>query len=348
LGAFFDIIHQDPVLSQVKLIAEPWDLGEGGYQVGNFPVGWTEWNGRYRDTVRRFWKGDGGVVSELATRLCGSSDLYERSGRRPYASINFVTCHDGFTLHDLVSYNDRHNQDNGQENRDGIDNNLSWNHGTEGSTRDCEIIALRERQQRNFLAFLLSSQGVPMLCAGDELGRTQAGNNNAYCQDNETSWVDWVLDQRRQVLLDFTRRLVRFRAEHPNLRRRKFFQDRQIRGAAGKEIIWLRPDGREMTDEEWHSDAVRTLGIHLSGEHLDMVDESGEPLHDDALLILLNAHFEAVAFRLPPQNGHAHWEPVFDTAARAAAVQNRTGSETYELLGRSLAVLRQPSPRARA
>jgi isoamylase len=341
LGAFFDIIHQDPVLSQVKLIAEPWDLGQGGYQVGNFPVGWTEWNGRYRDTVRRFWKGDGGVVSELATRLCGSSDLYERSGRRPYASINFVTCHDGFTLHDLVSYNDRHNEANGEENRDGIGENLSWNHGAEGPTDDPEIITLRERQKRNFLAFLLLSQGVPMICAGDEIGRTQQGNNNAYCQDNEVSWLDWNLDQPRQTLLDFARSLIRFRAEHPTLRRRNFFQDRQIRGTAEKELEWLRPDGAEMTDEEWRSDTVRTLGVRLSGEFLDLTDESGERVRDDTLLILFNAHHEPVACKLPPRDRHAPWQRVFDTADPTAGPYTWTGVRAYKLAGRALAVFRQ-------
>ncbi len=341
LGAFFDIIHQDPVLSQVKLIAEPWDLGEGGYQVGNFPVGWTEWNGRYRDTVRRFWKGDGGVVSEVATRLCGSSDLYERNGRRPYASINFVTCHDGFTLHDLVSYNDRHNEANGEENRDGIGENLSWNHGAEGPTDDHEIVTLRERQKRNFLAFLLLSQGVPMICAGDELGRTQKGNNNAYGQDNEVSWLDWNLDQPRRTLLDFTRKLIQFHAAHPTLRRRKFFQDRQIRGAAEKELMWLRPDGAEMTDEEWRSDAVRTLGVRLSGEFLDMIDESGERVRDDTLLILFNAHHETVRFTLAPRDRLASWQRVFDTADPAAEAAEWSGERPYEVAGRSLVVFFQ-------
>jgi isoamylase len=343
LGAFFDVIHQDPVLAQVKLIAEPWDLGEGGYQVGNFPVGWTEWNGKYRDTVRRFWKGDPGVVSELATRLCGSSDLYEHSGRRPYASINFVTCHDGFTLCDLVSYNERHNVPNGEENRDGIDNNLSWNHGAEGPTDDPAIVALRERQARNFLAFLLLSQGVPMLCAGDELDRTQQGNNNAYCHDSEVSWLDWDLDERQQALLSFTRQLIRFRAEHPNLRRRKFFQDRQIRGTAEKDVMWLQPDGGEMTDEEWRSDQVRALGIRLSGEHLDMVDESGTRLTDLALLILLNAHFEAVSFFLPPHDRSIRWARVFDTTDPQAGPADWTGDDAYELAQRSLAVFLQPA-----
>ncbi|HET7439338.1 MAG TPA: glycogen debranching protein GlgX, partial [Nitrospira sp.] len=242
LSAFFDIIHQDPVLSQVKLIAEPWDLGEGGYQVGNFPPGWAEWNGRYRDTIRRYWKGDGGQVAELAYRLSGSSDLYEGGGRRPHASINFVTAHDGFTLHDLVSYNQKHNEANGENNGDGTDDNLSWNCGVEGSTTKPSIVALRERQKRNMLATLLLSQGVPMICGGDEMGRTQRSNNNAYCQDNEISWVDWKLNTPQQALLAFTKSLIMLRQQHPVFRRRRFFQGRRIRGAEVKDISWLRPD----------------------------------------------------------------------------------------------------------
>lgn len=239
LDAFFDVIHQDPVISQVKLIAEPWDLGEGGYQVGNFPVGWAEWNGKYRDTIRKYWKGDGGQVSELAYRLTGSSDLYQDDGRRPYASINFVTCHDGFTLADLVSYNGKHNQSNGEENRDGTDDNLSWNCGAEGPTDEPSVLALRERQTRNFLTTLLISQGVPMLCGGDEVGRTQRGNNNAYWQDNELSWLDWHLDRRAQRLLEFTRRVIRLRLEHPELHRRKFFQGRPLCDANMKDLVWF-------------------------------------------------------------------------------------------------------------
>ncbi|HXH06259.1 MAG TPA: glycogen debranching protein GlgX, partial [Vicinamibacterales bacterium] len=258
LGAFFDIIHQDPVLSQVKLIAEPWDLGEGGYQVGNFPTKWTEWNGKYRDAVRRFWRGDGGLVSELATRLSGSSDLYAHSGRRPYASINFVTSHDGFTLADLVSYNEKHNEANGEDNRDGEPHNLSWNCGVEGPTDDPAIRALRWRQMRNFMATLLLSQGVPMLSGGDEVARTQQGNNNAYCHDSELTWTPWDLDAERRAFLEFTRRLVWFRRSQPVLRRRRFFQGRAIRGV--KDIVWLDPSGREMTDEAWNAPDARSLG----------------------------------------------------------------------------------------
>ncbi len=342
LGAFFDIIHQDPVLSQVKLIAEPWDLGEGGYQVGNFPVGWTEWNAKYRDGVRRFWKGEHPCVSELATRLTGSSDLYERSSRRPYASINFVTAHDGFTLHDLVSYDHKHNEANGEENRDGHDDNISCNHGAEGPTDDPAILELRERQKRNFLALLLASQGVPMLCGGDEIGRTQHGNNNAYCQDNELSWFDWDLDTRRQALLDFTRRLIRVRRDHPNLRRRKFFQDRKIRGGHEKDIMWLASTGLEMSDEEWNSGWLRVLGLRLGGEMLDMVDEFGEPVYDDTLLILLNAHCEPVPFTLPAYNGAGSWHVLIDTADPEEEPGARTyaSGEVVPLPDRSMLLLR--------
>jgi isoamylase len=257
LGAFFDIIHQDPVISQVKLIAEPWDLGEGGYQVGNFPTKWTEWNGKYRDAVRRFWRGDDGVVSELATRLAGSSDLYEQSGRRPYASVNFITAHDGFTLADLVSYRQKHNEANGEENRDGENHNLSWNCGVEGPTDDRRIQDLRERQRRNLVATLMFSSGVPMISGGDELGRTQHGNNNGYCQDNEISWTHWDLSPAQREFHDLTRREVRLWKDHPLLRRRKFFQGRRIRGADVLDFTWVDPSGQEMRDESWSSPAVR-------------------------------------------------------------------------------------------
>src|SRR6185369_1792584 len=253
LGAFFDIIHQDPIISQAKLIAEPWDLGPGGYQVGNFPILWAEWNAAYRDTVRSFWKGDPGQAGGLGFRLTGSSDLYAHNGRLPYASINFITAHDGFTLHDLVSYNEKHNEANGEENRDGHNDNLSWNCGIEGDTDDPEVIALRERQKRNFLATLFLSQGVPMLLSGDEIGRTQKGNNNAYCQDNEISWVDWKLDKPRRELLEFSRCVIRLMNEHPVLRRRHFFQGRHIRGSEVKDLAWFRPDGKEMNDEDWNN-----------------------------------------------------------------------------------------------
>ena len=339
LGAFFDIIHQDPVISQAKLIAEPWDLGEGGYQVGNFPVRWTEWNGMYRDSVRRFWRGDGGQVSEFATRLAGSSDLYEGTGRRPHASINFVTAHDGFTLHDLVSYNEKHNEANGEGNRDGTDDNLSWNGGVEGPTDDPEIVALRERQKRNFLATLFLSQGAPMLCGGDEFGRTQLGNNNAYCQDNEVSWFDWDLSNGNQQLLQFTYQLIALRRAHPVLRRRRFLQGRRIRGADVKDITWFSPSGEEMTDPEWTSSQIRCLGVRLSGDAIDETDERGSRIVDDTLLMILSASDEPIPFKLPRPGTQRDWTIVFDTAsAKPARRRLRSGAE-YALAPRSVVVL---------
>jgi isoamylase len=342
LGAFFDIIHQDPLLSQVKLIAEPWDLGEGGYQVGNFPVLWAEWNGEYRDTVRRFWKGDGGQVSALGYRLMGSSDLYERGGRRPYASINFVTAHDGFTLSDLVSYNEKHNEANGEENRDGHNDNISWNCGVEGPSDEAVVSALRARQQRNFLATLILSHGVPMLLAGDEIGRTQRGNNNAYCQDNDISWLDWKLDRVQRELLAFTQLLIEFRHRHPVLRRRKFFQGRSIRGSEVKDLTWFRPDGKEMTDEDWGNPFARCLGLRLAGDAVDEVDERGNRIVDDTLLILLNAHHEPIPFVLPAHRARVRWELVLDTREPTGKRRQRPlrGGQTYELEARSLALLR--------
>ncbi|MGH7963287.1 MAG: glycogen debranching protein GlgX [Candidatus Binatia bacterium] len=342
LGAFFDIIHQDPVLSQVKLIAEPWDLGEGGYQVGNFPVLWAEWNGIYRDVVRGFWKGDGGLVNDLAYRLTGSSDLYERGGRRPHASINFVTAHDGFTLRDLVSYNEKHNEANQEENRDGHDHNLSWNCGEEGPTDDPAILALRTCQQRNFLATLILSQGVPMLQAGDEIGRTQHGNNNAYCHDNELSWINWNLDRSRQELLEFTRLLIRLFHRHPVLRRRRFFQGRRIRGSEVEDLTWFRPDGKEMTDRDWHTWHARCLGLRLAGDAIEEVDTRGNRIVDDSLLILLNAHYEPIPFLLPAHRADILWELVLDTRTATGRRRHRMmrGSEAYELEARSLALLR--------
>jgi glycogen operon protein len=341
LGSFFDIIHQDPVLSQVKLIAEPWDLGEGGYQVGNFPVLWAEWNGIYRDNVRSFWRGDAGQIDDLAFRLTGSSDLYERGGRRPYASVNFVTAHDGFTLRDLVSYNEKHNEANQEENRDGNDNNISWNCGAEGPTDDPEINALRARQQRNFLATLLLSQGVPMLVAGDESGRTQRGNNNAWCQDNEISWLDWNLDDERRDLLEFTRQLIQLFHNHPVLRRRKFFQGRPVRGAEIKDISWFRPDGREMADEDWRNEQLRSLAVELSGEAIDEADERGRRIEDDTLLLLLNAHHRPVSFTLPDHRSGIVWEQVLDTRESFGRRKTRRavrGGSTYRLEARSLAL----------
>lgn len=340
LGAFFDIIHQDPILSQVALIAEPWDLGEGGYQVGNFPVGWNEWNGKYRDTIRRFWRGDGSTVPEFATRLCGSSDLYEHSNRRPYASVNFVTAHDGFSLEDLVTYNDKHNDANGEENRDGESNNLSWNCGVEGPTDDPDIIALRERQKRNFMATLMLSQGVPMIRGGDELSHSQQGNNNAYCQDNELSWLDWNLDDRKQQFLDFVANLITLKQRHPVLHRPKFFQGRAIRGNDVKDIIWLDPSGREMTDEGWNAGFVRAMGMRLAGDAIDDVDERGERLAGDTLLVLFNADDKALDFAFAPQEGDKQWELLLDTAAAVPERIMFTQDDTFPLQGRSTAVFR--------
>jgi isoamylase len=340
LGAFLDIIHQDPVLSQVKLIAEPWDLGEGGYQVGKFPVGWAEWNDRYRDAVRSYWKGDGGLIGELAYRITGSSDLYAHSGRRPYASINFVTAHDGFTLKDLVSYNSKHNEANGEENRDGTDNNRSWNCGVEGRSDDPVIVALRARQKRNFLATLLLSQGVPMLLAGDEIGHTQQGNNNAYCQDNEISWINWNLSAEDYSLHAFAQMLIALRAKHPVFHRRKFFQGRAIKGADVQDIFWLRPDGQEMTDEEWQENSARCLGLFLSGDGLDEVDERAQPISDESFLVLMNAGHEPAPFSLWPLSAGLHWVPVVDTACEPGNPLCRyQGDASYPLEARSLVVL---------
>jgi len=338
LGAFFDIIHQDPVLSQVKLIAEPWDLGEGGYQVGNFPVLWTEWNGKYRETVRRFWRGDGDAVSEFATRLCGSSDLYERSGRKPYASINYVTSHDGFTLRDLVSYNEKHNEANGDNNRDGDSHNLSWNCGHEGPTTDQEIVRLRRRQMRNFLTTLLVSQGVPMIRAGDELGHTQLGNNNVYCQDNELSWLDWDLDAEAKTLLDFTCRLVRLRRENPALTRRQFFQGRQIRGQDPTDIAWLTPAGQEMVDADWRSATARVLGVRMNGKMIDEVDERGRPIVGNTLLVLFNAQERRIPFVLPETAPHEVWHLLVDTDNEYPRRLQYPAGRRFALAGRSVAL----------
>jgi glycogen operon protein len=340
LGAFFDIIHQDPVLSQVKLIAEPWDLGEGGYQVGNFPTKWTEWNGKYRDTVRRFWRGDGGVVSELATRLSGSSDLYEQSGRRPYASINFVTAHDGFTLNDLVTYNEKHNEANGEGNQDGENHNLSWNHGVEGQTTDAEVNAVRARQRRNFLGTLLMSVGVPMISGGDEIGRTQHGNNNAYCQDNETSWTRWDLSADQRDFLDFSRRLIGIWKKNPVLRRRKFLQGRRIRGADVTDISWLDASGGEMTDEMWNAPDVRAVGMRLNGEAIDEADERGERVVGDTLLVIFNAGAAPELFLLPDAAPMDGWEALLDTADPWVPARRLRAGDQYELQSRSMAVLR--------
>lgn len=342
-GAFLDIVHQDPVLSRVKLIAEPWDVGEGGYQVGNFPVGWTEWNGKYRDAVRAYWKGDGGLIGDLAYRLTGSSDLYAHNGRRPNASINFITAHDGFALHDLVSYERKHNEANGENNRDGADNNQSWNCGAEGPTEDAKTLALRARQKRNLLATLLLSQGVPMLVAGDEMGRTQHGNNNAYCQDNAISWIDWALSEEDLELLAFVRQLIRFRREHPAFRRRSYFQVHSAHDGA-RNILWFDPDGLEMNDDEWNQGFARCLGMYLAGDEIRETDELGSPLVDDDFMLLINAHHEAIAFVLPSFHAHVRWQVALDTSqpARLTAVRRFAGGDIFPLQGRSLALLQQP------
>ena len=348
LGSFFDIIHQDPVISQVKLIAEPWDVGPGGYQVGNFPVGWAEWNGKYRDTVRRFWKGIGGQAAELGYRLSGSSDLYAGSGRRPHASINFVTAHDGFTLNDLVSYEAKHNEANGENNRDGDSNNESMNFGVEGVTDEEAVIEIRERQKRNFLATLLLSQGVPMLLGGDEVGRTQGGNNNGYAQDNETSWFSWELRRRDRQLLAFTRSLIRLFNQHPVLRRRRFFQGRLIRGSRVKDLTWYAPDGAEMTDAQWHAAGVRTLGVQYAGDAIEERGPRGERILDDTLLVILNADERPVAFTLPNHEAAKRWELVFDTVhpTFAAAHGEFEAGSTYRVAERSVVCLRR-LPRVR-
>ncbi len=343
LSAFFDIIHQDPIISQVKLIAEPWDVGIGGYQVGNFPVLWTEWNGKYRDTIRHYWRGDEGHVAELGYRLTGSSDLYLPDGRKPHASINFVTAHDGFTLNDLVSYNEKHNEANGEENRDGTDDNISFNYGAEGATDNPEIVETRQRQLRNFLATLLLSQGVPMINAGDEFGRSQSGNNNAYCQDNEISWINWSLNEDQQSLFDFTRRLIEIRRDHPTFQRRKFFQGRLIRGADVRDITWFSPDGSEMSEEQWNSSWVQCLGMRLGGGPIGDVDEIGDPVTDDTFLVILNAATTQVDFKLPTGDLERPWQVMIDTkdaeqpSPRARSVE----APSYLVESRSVVLLRR-------
>jgi isoamylase len=339
LSAFLDIVHQDPVISQVKLIAEPWDLGEGGYQVGNFPVGWTELNGNYRDVVRRFWKGEGGLVSELATRLAGSSDLYEHSGRRPYASVNFVTSHDGFTLQDLVSYNEKHNEANGENNADGDNLNDSWNCGVEGPTDNPNIVALRERQKRNLMATLMLSQGVPMLCGGDELSRTQRGNNNAYCQDNEISWYPWTTTAQERDFLLFVRYLVRLRERYSVLRRRRFFLGRPIPGGVIKDIAWYSPNGKEMDEKAWNAHFVRCVGFRLAGIATEEMESDGESIDNETLFVMMNAHHEALQFRLPTHAEGENWERILDTGKSDWARILRLRDHAYPLQGRSVAVL---------
>ena len=313
LAAFFDIIHQDPVLADVKLIAEPWDVGEGGYQVGEFPLLWSEWNGKYRDTVRDFWRGEDSSLAEFAYRFTGSSDLYELNGRSPSASVNFITAHDGFTLNDLVSYNEKHNEANGEDSRDGESHNRSWNCGAEGETEDLTIERVRKKQRRNFLVTLFLSQGVPMLVMGDEMGRSQGGNNNPYCQDNEISWLDWDLQEENENLLDFTRQLIDFRRRHPVFRRRKWFQGRAIRGTDVTDISWFNPDGGKMTEEQWNSGYAKAIGIFLNGEGIGSPGPRGERIIDESFLILFNAHYEMLEFTIPPELQEWEWVTILDT-----------------------------------
>ena len=323
LSAFFDTIHQDPVVSQVKLIAEPWDVGPGGYQVGNFPVLWTEWNGLYRDTMRDFWRGEENVA-DFVTRFTGSADLYQSDGRRPFASINFVTAHDGFTLNDLVSYNEKHNEANGEDNRDGTDDNRSWNHGVEGPTDDESINALRRRQQRNVLATLLLSQGVPMLLGGDEFSRTQHGNNNAWCQDNELSWFDWDWDDHQRALFAFTQRLIELRREHPVFRRPAFLEGRGSAGSDLPDVWWMRPDGRRMTQRDWRRGDVRAIGVFLNGEELPLATAQGEPVSDDSFLLLFNGNDAPIEFKLPTKRFGTRWQFELSTLEPDVAAGSRS------------------------
>jgi isoamylase len=343
-AAFFQMVHQDPVLSQVKLIAEPWDVGDFGYQVGNFPVRWSEWNGKYRDTIRRYWKGDDRQAAEIGYRLTGSSDLYALSGRQPTASVNFITAHDGFTLHDLVTYGEKHNEANLEGNRDGSNDNHSWNCGVEGETDDLVVIALREQQKRNFLATLFVSQGVPMLLAGDEFGRTQRGNNNAYCQDNPISWVNWELSARQRELLDFTVRMSKLRREQPVLHKRRFFRGSHIWDSELKDLAWFRPDGKEMRKEDWEKPDVRSLGFLLGGDAIASLDDQGHRVVGDTLLVLLNAHHEPMTFALPAIEWGADWELVEDTTtAQDCSHAHTAAGGKVKVAGRSVVVLRRPA-----
>jgi glycogen operon protein len=337
LSAFFDIVHQDPVISQVKLIAEPWDVGDGGYQVGNFPPGWAEWNGKFRDCIRDYWRGADVSLGRVAYRLTGSPDLYQTSGRRPYASINFITAHDGFTLFDLVSYNEKHNQANKEDNRDGENYNRSWNCGAEGPTEDAAINTLRARQKRNFLATLLLSQGVPMILGGDEIGRTQGGNNNAYCQDNEISWCDW--EHPDKDLLEFTRKVLRIRHEHPVFRRRRWFQGRPIHGSGVADVLWFAPSGQEMTEQDWNDGHVNCLSMLLNGQGLPSPNPRGEPVSDDNFLLFFNASDKAVDFVVPPNSGE-QWSSVLSTDPAPPAGPSREGG-TLKISARAITVLCQ-------
>jgi isoamylase len=344
LAAFFELVQQDPTVSQVKLIAEPWDVGPGGYQVGNFPPQWTEWNGKYRDTVRDYWRGEAATLDEFAYRITGSADLYEHTSRRPVASINFVIAHDGFTLRDLVSYNEKHNEANGEDNKDGESHNRSWNCGVEGPTDDSEILALRAKQERNFLTTLLLSQGVPMICHGDELGRTQGGNNNGYCQDNEITWIDW--GKPDSELIEFTRTVSALRAAHPVFRRRRFFSGRPVRRRGGgdglPDIAWFAPDGSEMGDEDWESGFAKSIAVYLNGQGIPDLDVRGQRVTDDSFVMCFNAHHEPIDFTLPAGEFGAAWQPVIDTAADASAdgePKAIVAGEQVKVDGRSVVVL---------
>ncbi|MGH3558768.1 MAG: glycogen debranching protein, partial [Mycobacterium sp.] len=343
LSAFFDLVQQDPVVSQVKLIAEPWDVGEGGYQVGNFPGLWTEWNGKYRDTARDYWRGEPATLGEFASRLTGSSDLYEATGRRPSASINFVVAHDGFTLGDLVSYNEKHNQANGEDNHDGESYNRSWNCGVEGPTDDPDILALRARQMRNIVATLMLSQGTPMIAHGDEIGRTQQGNNNVYCQDSELSWMDWSLADKNADLLSFTRKVTALRTDHPVFRRRRFFAGQPIRsGDEVRDIAWLTAAGREMTPQDWDSDFGKSITVFLNGEALPEPDRRGEPVVDDSFLLCFNAHDHAVDFVMPVDDYAREWTAELDTTDPTGAVQLVVNDgDEISLPGRALLMFRK-------
>jgi isoamylase len=340
---FFQILMQDPVLSRVKLIAEPWDIGTGGYQLGHFPGSFREWNGKYRDAIRRFWRGEEDQAGEVGYRLTGSSDLYEWNARRIQASVNFVTCHDGFTLHDLVTYSHKHNEANGERNRDGADDNASWNCGVEGETDDPDIVQLRERQKRNLLATLLVSQGVPMLCAGDEMGHTQGGNNNTYCQDNEISWLNWELDDRRRALLEFTVRLIRFRGEQPVLQRRRHFRGEHIWDSQWKDLAWFRPDGSEMEAGDWELPFVKSLALLIGGDAIPTPDERGRRIRGDALFILLNASDQPVEYTFPSGEWGNEWHLAIDTSQPESTGALGKPRATFRVNGRSLAVFRNES-----
>ena len=342
LGSFFDIIHQDPVISQVKLIAEPWDIGEGGYQVGNFPPGWSEWNGKYRDCVRDYWRGADSMLGEFALRFTGSPDLYQGDYRRPTASINFITAHDGFTLHDLVSYNEKHNVANGEDNRDGESHNRSWNCGAEGPTDDPAIIQLRQKQKRNFLTTLFLSQGVPMIVAGDEMSRTQQGNNNAYCQDNEISWVDW--NKADLELLDFSKKLIELRRNHPVFCRRRWFQGQPIKGVGVEDIAWFLPDGTEMTEEHWNNSFAKSLGVFMNGKGIHSVGYQGEPVRDDSFYVIFNAHYEPLDYKLPPAKYGGPWNKILDTNSNFinGSGERFEPEQVLTIEGRSVVVLHHP------